>query len=164
MLSFIKRYIASIVLFISILINSIEINVLGKPASHFINIQLILIYAFKISNPNLNFSKGISLFVLSIINDALIGHYFGTSGLLFFIVFGVAVYQASIKLRSVFVSEWISFCIAIFLAYLIFFGIEHLQGHKIIITQILINLALTIFVYPLFWVVISKLLSPNAYR
>ena len=164
MLSFINRYIASIVLFISILINSIEINVLGKPASQFVNIQLILIYAFKISNPNLNFAKGTSLFVISIINDVLIGHYFGTSGLLFFIVFGVAAYQASIKLRSVFVSEWISFSIAIFLAYLIFFGIEHLHGHKIVISQILINLALTIFVYPLFWVVISKILSSNAYR
>ena len=164
MLSFVNRYIASIILFISILINSIDISVLGKTVSHFINIQLILIYAFKISNPNLNFAKGTLLFVLSIINDVLIGHYFGTSGLLFFIVFGVAAYQASIKLRSVFVSEWISFSIALFLGYFVFFGLEYFHGHKIAITQILINLALTIFVYPMFWVVISKLLSPNAYR
>ena len=164
MLSFVNRYIASIILLFSILINSIDINVLGKPVSHFINIQLILIYAFKISNPNLNFAKGILLFVLSIINDVLIGHYFGTSGLLFFIVFAVAAYQGSIKLRSIFVSEWISFSIAIFLAYLVFFGIEYIYQHKISVSQILINLALTIFIYPIFWIVISKLLSPNAYR
>ena len=164
MLSFIKRYIASIVLFISILINSVEINVFGKQVLHYFNIQLILIYAFKISNPSLNFAKGTLLFVLSIINDVLIGHYFGTSGLLFFIVFAVAAYQASIKLRSLFVSEWISFSIAIFLAYFIFFGIEYFHGNKIIVSQILINLVLTIFVYPLFWLFISKLLSTNAYR
>ena len=164
MLSFVNRYIASIILFFSIIINSTDIHVLGKPGSHFVNIQLILIYAFKISNPNLNFAKGMSLFVLSIINDVLIGHYFGTSGLLFFIVFAVAAYQASIKLRSLFVSEWISFSIAIFLAYVVFFGIEYLHGNRISVSQISINLALTIFVYPLFWVVISKLLSPNAYR
>ena len=100
MISFINRYIATIVLLLSILISSFEINILGKPISNYANIQLILIYVFKISNPSLNFGKGVFLFLISIINDVLNGLWFGTSGILYFIVFAVAAFQASIKFKK----------------------------------------------------------------
>ena len=128
MTGFINRYIATIVLFLSVLLSSVEITIVGKPISNYVNIQLILIYVFKISYPGLNFGKGIFLFLISIINDVLNGLWFGTSGILYFIVFGVAAFQASIKLRSLFISEWISFGFSLIFAYAIFFGLEILYN------------------------------------
>lgn len=164
MTGFINRYIATIVLFLSVLLSSFETTIVGKPISNYVNIQLILIYVFKISNPGLNFGKGIFLFLISIINDVLNGLWFGTSGILYFIVFGVAAFQASIKLRSLFISEWISFGLSLIFAYAVFFGLEILYNHNLQISQISINLLLTLMVYPIFWYVISRLFLKNAYR
>lgn len=164
MTGFINRYIATIVLFLSVLLSSVEITIVGKPISNYVNIQLILIYVFKISYPGLNFGKGIFLFLISIINDVLNGLWFGTSGILYFIVFAVAAFQASIKLRSLFISEWISFGFSLIFAYAIFFGLEILYNHHLQISQISINLLLTLMVYPIFWYVISRLVLKNAYR
>ena len=128
MMRFIYKYIASVVLLITVLIGSINLEIMGKQISYYINLQLILIYLFKISNPNLNFGKGIYLFLISIINDSLNGLFFGTSAILYFIVFGVAAFQSSIKLRSIFLSEWISFGVSLILAYSVFFGLIKLSG------------------------------------
>jgi len=107
MIGFVNRYIPTIILLLSVLISSFEINILGKPISNYVNLQLILIYVFTISNSSLHLGKGIFLFLISIINDVLNGLWFGNSGVLYFIVFAVAAFQASIKLRSFFISEWI---------------------------------------------------------
>ena len=176
MIGFVNRYIATIILLLSVLISSFEISILGKPISNYVNLQLILIYVFKISNPGLNFGKGIFLFLISIINDVLNGLLFGTSGILYFIVFAVAAFQASIKLRSLFVSEWISFGVSLIIAYCVFFGLEFLHhetiykntqtahDHMSEIVPLLTNLIITLLVYPIFWFIISKLVSQNAYR
>ena len=176
MIGFINRYIATIVLLLSVLISSFEITILGKPISNYANIQLILIYVFKISNPGLNFGKGVFLFLISIISDVLNGLWFGTTGVLYFIVFAVAAFQASIKLRSFFISEWISFGVSLIIAYCIFFGLEFLHhetiyinaqtahDHMSEIVPLLTNLIITLLVYPIFWFTISKLVSQNAYR
>ena len=176
MIGFVNRYIATIVLLLSVLISSFEINILGKPISNYTNIQLILIYVFKISNPGLNFGKGVFLFLISIINDVLNGLLFGTSGILYFIVFAVAAFQASIKLRSFFISEWISFGVSLIIAYCVFFGLEFLHhetvyknvqtnhSHTSEIVPLLTNFIITLLVYPIFWFTISKLVSQNAYR
>ena len=176
MIGFFNRYVATIVLLLSVLISSFEINILGKPISNYANIQLILIYVFKISNPGLNFGKGVFLFLISIINDVLNGLLFGTSGILYFIVFAVAAFQASIKLRSFFISEWISFGVSLIIAYCVFFGLEFLNhetvyknvqtnhSHMSEIVPLLTNFIITLLVYPIFWFTISKLVSQNAYR
>ena len=54
MIKFLYKYIASIILLTTVLIGSLNIEILGKQISYYINLQLILIYIFKISNPNLN--------------------------------------------------------------------------------------------------------------
>ena len=176
MIGFINRYIATITLLLSILISSFEITILGKPISNYANLQLILIYVFKISNPGLNFGKGIFLFLISIISDVLNGLWFGTTGVLYFIVFAVAAFQASIKLRSFFISEWISFGVSLIIVYCIFFGLEFLHhetiyinaqtahDHMSEIVPLLTNLIITLLVYPILWFIISKLVSQNAYR
>ena len=164
MIRFIYKYIASIVLLITVLIGSLNIEILGKQISYYINLQLILIYLFKISNPNLNFGKGFYLFLISIVNDALNGLFFGTSAILYFIVFSVAAFQSSIKLRSIFFSEWVSFGISLILAYSVFFGLITLSGEDIILSSISINLIFTLIGYPVFWFLITNIFLKNAIR
>ena len=164
MFNFIKKYIASLVLLITVLLGSINIDVLGKPVSYYFNLQLILIYVFKISNPNLNFGKGIFLFLISIVNDSLNGLFFGTTAILYFIVFAVAAFQSSIKLRSIFIAEWISFGIALIIAYVIFFGLINLSGENVLIINIGLNFLITLICYPLIWFIISFLFVQNANR
>ena len=159
MMRFIFKYIASIVLLITVLIGSLNVEILGKQLSYYINLQLILIYLFKITNPNLNFGKGIYLFLISIINDSLNGLFFGTSAILYFIVFAVAAFQSSIKLRSIFLSEWISFGVSLILAYSVFFGLIKLSGEDIILSSISVNFILTLIGYPVFWFFIVNILK-----
>jgi hypothetical protein len=159
MMRFIYKYIASVVLLITVLIGSVNIEILGKQISYYINLQLILIYLFKISNPNLNFGKGIYLFLISIINDSLNGLFFGTSAILYFIVFAVAAFQSSIKLRSIFLSEWISFGVSLILAYSVFFGLIKLSGEDIILSSISVNFIITLIGYPVFWFSIVNILK-----
>ena len=164
MIKFLYKYIASIILLITVLIGSLNIEILGKQISYYINLQLILIYIFKISNPNLNFGKGFYLFLISIINDSLNGLFFGTSAILYFIVFSVAAFQSSIKLRSIFLSEWVSFGLSLILAYLVFFGLIKLSGEDVILSSIAINLVLTLIGYPVFWFLIVNIFLKNVIR
>jgi hypothetical protein len=164
MMRFIYKYIASVVLLITVLIGSVNIEILGKQISYYINLQLILIYLFKISNPNLNFGKGIYLFLISIINDSLNGLFFGTSAILYFIVFAVAAFQSSIKLRSIFLSEWISFGVSLILAYSVFFGLIKLSGEDIILSSISVNFIITLIGYPVFWLFIVNIFLKNVNR
>lgn len=164
MLSFISKYIASLLLLFCVLLGSVNLEVVGKPISYYFNLQLILIYLFKISNPKLNFGKGIYLFLISIINDSLNGLFFGSSAILYFIVFAVAAFQSSIKLRSIFISEWISFGVSLILAYSIFFGLIILSGEDVVILNVILNFIFTFISYPIFWFLISKILSDDVIR
>ena len=159
MISFFYKYIASLILLITVLVGSLNVEILGKQISYYINLQLILIFLFKITNPNLNFGKGFYLFLISIINDSLNGLFFCTSSILYFIVFGVAAFQSSIKLRSIFLSEWISFGVSLVLAYLVFFGLIKLSGEDIILSSISVNFILTLIGYPVFWFSIVNILK-----
>ena len=164
MISFLYKYIASIVLLITVLIGSLNVEILGKQLSYYFNLQLILIFLFKISNPNLNFGSGVYLFLISIINDTLNGLFFGTSGILYFIVFSVAAFNSSIKLRSMFLSEWVSFGISLLIAYTVFFGLIKLSGEDIIFFNIVVNFILTLVGYPVFWLLIENLFLKNVNR
>ena len=164
MMRFIYKYIASIVLLITVLIGSVNVEILGKQLSYYINLQLILIYLFKITNPNLNFGKGLYLFLISVINDSLNGLFFGTSAILYFIVFAVAAFQSSIKLRSIFLSEWISFGVSLILAYSVFFGLIKLSGEDIILSSISVNFIITLIGYPVFWFFIVNIFLKNVNR
>lgn len=159
MISFFYRYIASLILLITVLVGSLNVEILGKQVSYYINLQLILIFLFKITNPNLNFGKGFYLFLISIVNDTLNGLFFGTSAILYFIVFAVAAFQSSIKLRSIFLSEWISFGVSLILAYSVFFGLIKLSVEDIILSSISVNFILTLIGYPVFWFSIVNILK-----
>ena len=104
------------------------------------------------------------MFLISIVNDSLNGLFFGTSAILYFIVFAVAAFQSSIKLRSIFISEWISFGVSLMLAYLVFFGLIKLSGEDVILSSIAINLVFTLIGYPIFWFIIVNIFLKNVNR
>tara|TARA_B100000989_G_scaffold183407_1_gene138008 strand:+ start:1513 stop:2007 length:495 start_codon:yes stop_codon:yes gene_type:complete len=164
MFTFFKKYIASIFLLVSVIAGSVNIDILNKSISYYFNLQLILIYLFKISNPSLNFGKGVYLFLISIINDSLNGLFFGTSAILYFIVFAVAAFQSTIKLRSIFISEWFSFGLSLILAYLAYYALISFSGKDLIFLNIFINFSFTLIGYPLLWFIIPKSYLNNAIR
>ena len=122
-----------------------------------------VIFAFKLANPNANFGKGVLLFIVSIINDALQGLTLGTSGLLYFTIFAVATFQAGIKLRNLFLSEWVAFIFAVTCCYIILYLIETIFYETAFpFTLYGLNFAFTVLAYPVCWVLIHKIFYRNA--
>ena len=70
--------------------------------------------------------------------------FFWNIGYIIFYSFSVAAFQSSIKLRSIFLSEWVSFGLSLILAYLVFFGLINLSGEDVILSNIAINFVLTL--------------------
>jgi len=99
---------------------------------------------------------------MSIFNDVLNGLLFGTSAILYLVIHSFASFQASIKLRSIFISEWIAFSLSLLVAYIFLFGLDYLANLKFSFSLIGINFILTILVYPVAWIIIGKLFYKNA--
>ena len=124
MTNILYRYFPFITLLVVTIMGSTNISLYGKTLGELVTLQFIVIFAFKLANPNANFGKGVLLFIVSIINDALQGLTLGTSGLLYFTIFAVATFQAGIKLRNLFLSEWVAFIFAVTCCYIILYLIE----------------------------------------
>ena len=148
---------ARLLLLISIIFSSPKIFIYNADILSYINIQFILIFALRISSPQTNFNHVWFLFLASLINDVLTGLTLGTSGLIFLTIHAVASFQASIKLRSIFLSEWFAFGVAMIFAYLILGIIDQIIGFDISYNKFLLNFLFTILAYPIFWYPITKL-------
>ena len=148
---------ARLLLLISIIFSSPKIFIYNADILSYINIQFILIFALRISSPQTNFNHLWFLFLASLINDVLTGLTLGTSGLIFLTIHAVASFQASIKLRSIFLSEWCAFGVAMIFAYLILGIIDQIVGFDISYNKFLLNFLFTILAYPIFWYPITKL-------
>ena len=163
MISFLHRYLPFITLFLVTIVSTSDYSIYGKSLGELITLQFIIIFAFRLANADANFGKGSLLFFVSIINDALQGLQFGTSALLYFTIFSVATYQAGIKLRSLFLAEWVSFIFAVTCCYIILFFIESLfYDNPFPFTLYGINFACTVVAYPIFWLIIQKIIYRNA--
>jgi len=148
---------ARLLLLISIIFSSPKIFIYNADILSYINIQFILIFALRISSPQTNFNYLWFLFLASLINDVLTGLTLGTSGLIFLTIHAVASFQASIKLRSIFLSEWFAFVVAMIFAFLILGIIDQIIGFDISYNKFLLNFLFTILAYPIFWYPITKL-------
>jgi hypothetical protein len=104
-----KKNSARLLLLISIIFSSPKVFVYNADILTYINIQFILIFALRISSPQTNFNNLWFLFLASLINDVLTGLTLGTSGLIFLTIHAVASFQASIKLRSIFLIRMVCF-------------------------------------------------------
>ena len=151
-----KTNLARILLLLSVVVTGPSINVFGQNIFGFINIQLILIFTLRICSPSTNFKNIWFLSIVSLINDSLTGLIFGTTGILYLIVLSVASFQASIKLRSIFISEWIAFSVAMVLAYAMLILLEYLSGVNFAIAPLVLNYLFTVIAYPLFWFPLAR--------
>lgn len=163
MTNILYRYFPFITLLVVTIMGSTDISLYGKTLGELVTLQFIVIFAFKLANPNANFGKGVLLFIVSIINDALQGLTLGTSGLLYFTIFAVATFQAGIKLRNLFLSEWVAFIFAVTCCYIILYLIETIFYETAFpFTLYGLNFAFTVLAYPVCWVLIHKIFYRNA--
>lgn len=154
----IKTNLARLLLLLSVILSTPQFIIFDENVISFINIQLVLIFVLRICSPSTNFKNLWFLSILSLVNDSLSGLTFGTTGILYLIILSVASFQASIKLRSIFLSEWIAFIIALVLAYVSLILIDLMTGVNFSVSEILLNYIFTIIVYPFIWYPLSRVI------
>ena len=135
----------------SILFNSIfnEFS-LSANLNKYFNIQFLLIYFFSFNR--FIFFSIIPLFFLGLVNDSIVGSPFGMSSCIYILIYKIAVYQNTIKLRSIFKAEWIAFGISIFAAYILIFIIYFFMGNIYDFRVLIYNFLGTFFIYPIGWI------------
>ena len=154
----IKTNLARLLLLLSVILSTPQFIIFNENVISFINVQLILIFVLRICSPSTNFKNLWFLSIVSLVNDSLSGLTFGTTGILYLIILSVASFQASIKLRSIFLSEWIAFIIALVLAYVSLILIDLMTGSSFSVSEILLNYIFTIIVYPFIWYPLSRVI------
>ena len=83
-------------------------------SEHF-NLQYLLVYFFSFNR--FKYFSISTLFILGLVNDSIIGTPLGISSAAYMLIYKIAVYQETIKLRTIFTAEWIAFGISIFVTY-----------------------------------------------
>ena len=154
----IKTNLARLLLLLSVVLSTPQFVIFDENVISLINIQLVLIFVLRICSPSTNFKNLWFLSIVSLVNDSLSGLTFGTTGILYLIILSVASFQASIKLRSIFLSEWIAFIIALVLAYVSLILIDLMTGANFSVSEILLNYIFTIIVYPFIWYPLSRVI------
>jgi cell shape-determining protein MreD len=121
--------------------------------NQFFNLSYLLIYFF--SFYRFRFFSIFSMFVLGLISDSITGIPFGVSSVAYMLIFRIAVYQNSIRLRSMFLAEWFAFAIAIFVTYIIiliiFYSTSRLFDYEVYIY----NFLGTVLMYPFTWLILK---------
>jgi cell shape-determining protein MreD len=135
----------------SILFNSIfdEFS-LSANLNKYFNIQFLLIYFFSFNR--FIFFSIIPLFFLGLVNDSIVGSPFGMSSCIYILIYKIAVYQNTIKLRSIFKAEWLAFGISIFAAYILIVIIYYFMGNIYDFRMLIYNFLGTFFIYPISWI------------
>ena len=135
----------------SILFNSIfnEFSINSNLNKYF-NTQYLLIYFFSFNR--FRFFTILTLFFLGLLNDSIAGTPFGISSCIYILIYKIAVYQNTIKLRSIFKAEWIAFGISIFAVYILVFIIYSLIGKIYDLRSLIYNFLGTFLIYPVAWI------------
>lgn len=154
----IKTNLARLLLLLTVTLSAPQLVIFDENVISFINLQLIIIFVLRICSPSTNFKNIWFLSIISLVNDSLSGLTFGTTGILYLIILSVASFQASIKLRSIFLSEWIAFIIALVLAYVALILIRFMTDMSFSISEILLNYIFTVIVYPFIWYPLARLI------
>ena len=92
---------------------------------------------------------------MGIIVDSLIGNYLVISSIAFLILYKIAIYQSTIQVRSIFISEWIAFGLAIFVVYVVELVMFYLTGVKTDIQAFVLNFIGSFLSYPIFWIILK---------
>ena len=101
----IKNYNNLLSIFIVLIVTlapSVSLEAIGDiQLNKYFNFEFIIIYFFSFNR--FKYFRVISLFVLGIIVDSLIGNYLGISSIAFLILYKIAIYQNTIQVRSIFI-------------------------------------------------------------
>ena len=96
------------------------------------------------------------MFLIGIISDSISGTLFGTSALAYMVIYKMAVYQETIRLRSIFLSEWLALGIALFIAYTVVLTVIYLSGASFDLLTYLYNWVGSFFLYPFIWLILKS--------
>ena len=104
------------------------------------------------------------MFVIGLISDSISGIPFGTSSLAYIAIYKIAVFQETIKLRTVFLSEWVALGSALFIAYSIVLITLYLSGASFNVLIHIYNFIGSFALYPFIWFILKFLLSKYTQR
>ena len=128
----------------------------------FFNTTYLLIYFFTFNN--YKYFSFTSMFIIGLISDSISGIPFGTSSLAYMAIYKIAVFQETIKLRTVFLSEWIALGSALFIAYSIVLITLYLSGASFDVLIHTYNFIGSFVLYPFIWFILKFLLSKYSER
>ena len=120
----------------------------------YFNLTYLLIYFFTFNNHK--YFSLFSMFLIGIISDSISGTLFGTSALAYMVIYKMAVYQETIRLRSIFLSEWLALGIALFIAYIVVLTVIYLSGVSFNLLTHLYNWVGSFFLYPFIWLILKS--------
>jgi len=104
------------------------------------------------------------MFVIGLISDSISGIPFGTSSIAYMVIYRIAVFQETIKLRTVFLSEWVALGSALFVAYAIVLITFFLSGRSFDVLVHTKNFLGSFALYPFIWFAFKILISKYAQR
>ena len=119
----------------------------------FFNLPYLLIYFFSFNR--FKYFSIFSMFVLGLISDSITGVPFGVTAAAYMLIYRIAIYQNSIKLRSMFLAEWFAFAIAILVTYVFLLIIFYISGRLFEYEIYIYNFLGTFFMYPLVWLILK---------
>ena len=128
----------------------------------FSNITYVLIYFFTFNN--YKYFSFTSMFVIGLISDSISGIPFCTSSLAYMAIYKRAVFQETIRLRTVFLSEWVALGSALFIAYAIVLITLFLSGASFDVLIHTYNFIGSFALYPFIWFILKFLLSKYSQR
>jgi len=121
--------------------------------NQFFNLPYLLIYFFSFNR--FRYFSIFSMFMLGLISDSITGIPFGVSSVAFMLIFRIALYQNSIRLRSMFLAEWFAFAIAILITYVLILIIFYV-GERLFYYEVYIyNFLGTVLMYPFIWLILK---------
>lgn len=123
----------------------------------FSNITYVLIYFFTFHN--YKYFSFTTMFVIGLISDSISGIPFGTSSIAYMVIYRIAVFQETIKLRSVFLSEWVALGSALFIAYAIVLITLFLSSKSFDVLIHTKNFLGSFALYPFIWFAFKILIS-----
>ena len=123
----------------------------------FFNTTYLLIYFFTFNN--YKYFTFASMFAMGLISDSISGIPFGTSSLAYMTIYKIAVFQETIKLRTVFLSEWIALGIALFIAYTVILIVLYLSKVSFEPLIHIYNFIGSFFLYPFIWLTLKFFLT-----
>ena len=104
------------------------------------------------------------MFVIGLISDSISGIPFGTSSLAYMVIYKMAVFQETIKLRTVFLSEWVALASALFIAYSIVLIALYLSGASFDVLIHTYNFIGSFALYPFIWFILKFSLTKYTQR